>query len=239
MRSNVEPGTPTFGNILSGGDRTTLAFAFFLASLEGRPNLQNSIVVIDDPISSMDDHRASTTVRRVRELALRAAQVIVLSHRKPFLCRIWERAKSEDRIALEIARNANGSTFREWNVSEDSRTEHDRHYTTLRKYHDRNEGKNRDVAQSIRHYLEGYLRATCPDDLQPGESLGNNFIQKCTVAIGSKEEILSKTKLRELEDILEYAHGYHHSTTPGYETEMTVDSELLTFVSRTLEFTKP
>ena len=62
------PGAPSFRNTLSAGDRNTLALAIFFASLEQGGNLANKIVVIDDPISSLDDHRSLTTVQEVRRL---------------------------------------------------------------------------------------------------------------------------------------------------------------------------
>jgi wobble nucleotide-excising tRNase len=83
-------GQPSFRNTLSAGDRNTLALAFFFASLDADPDSATKIVVIDDPVSSLDDHRTLTTVQEIRRLAQRAAQVIVLSHSKSFLCRIWE-----------------------------------------------------------------------------------------------------------------------------------------------------
>jgi wobble nucleotide-excising tRNase len=52
-----EEGEPAFRNTLSSGDRNTLALAFFFASLDQDPNLATAVVVIDDPISSLDDHR--------------------------------------------------------------------------------------------------------------------------------------------------------------------------------------
>src|SRR3546814_764603 len=73
------PGAPSFRNTLSAGDRNTLALAFFFASLDQDPDLANKIVVIDDPITSLDDHRSLTTVQEMRRLAERTAQVIVLS----------------------------------------------------------------------------------------------------------------------------------------------------------------
>ena len=239
VRANVEPGQPTFGNIFSSGDRSTLAFAFFLASLESRPNLQDTIVVIDDPISSMDDHRLTTTVQKVRKLSSSAAQVIVLSHNKPFLCRIWEGANGADRMALEIARDRDGSTLREWNVSQDSYSEHDRRHTALREYCDTGNGNIRDIASFIRLYLEGYLRSACPSDFPPGEALGKKFVDRCVQAIGTGNVILDKSRLQELEEILEYAHKFHHETNQAYLSETIVDAELLTFVKRTLAFTKP
>ena len=239
VRANAQPGEPTFGNLFSGGDRSTLAFAFFLASLESRTNLKDTIVVIDDPISSMDDHRALTTVQKVRELSSRVSQVIVLSHRKPFLCSVWEGANGADRAALEITRDKNGSTLREWNVSEDALTEHDLRHSVLREYCNTGYGERRDVASSIRLYLEGYLRSACPSDFLPGEALGNSFLQRCEQAIKNGQEILDKSRLRELSEILEYAHKFHHNTNPAYSTETIVASELLIFVKRTLNFTKP
>ena len=52
------PGMPSFKSTLSAGDRNTLALAIFFASLEQDPALANKIVVIDDPVSSLDDHQS-------------------------------------------------------------------------------------------------------------------------------------------------------------------------------------
>jgi wobble nucleotide-excising tRNase len=88
--AEVPLGTPTFRNTLSSGDRNTLALAFFFAWLENEPNLGSVLVVIDDPISSLDDSRAAATAQRIRELAGRTCQTIVMSHSKPLLCNIWQ-----------------------------------------------------------------------------------------------------------------------------------------------------
>lgn len=48
-------GQPSFGNALSAGDRNTLALAFFFASIDQSANLANNVVVIDDPITSLDE----------------------------------------------------------------------------------------------------------------------------------------------------------------------------------------
>lgn len=77
-------GAPSFRNTLSSGDRNTLALAFFFALLDNDPSLASRIVVIDDPITSLDEHRSLTTVQEMRHLSQRTAQVIVLSHDKPF-----------------------------------------------------------------------------------------------------------------------------------------------------------
>ena len=238
-RSNPTPSDPSFGSVLSAGDRTTLAFAFFLASLEQRDDLGDTVVVIDDPISSMDTDRSLTTVQEIRALTLRAGQVIVLSHEKAFLCRIWEHADHTKTVAFEIARSGDGSTLRMWDVSEDSLTEHDRRYKIFRGYLDTGTGEQRGVARDIRHHLEGFLRNACPGDFLPGNVLGHQFLAACQKRLYGTDEILSQVKLQQLGDILEYANKFHHDSNPAWATEPIHDGELRTFVKRTLDFTKP
>ncbi len=83
---------PSFRNTLSAGDRNTLALAFFFASLDRDPALADKIVVIDDPMTSLDEHRSLTTVHEMRQLHDRVSQMIVLSHSKPFLLGVWNDA---------------------------------------------------------------------------------------------------------------------------------------------------
>lgn len=53
---------PSFKNTMSAGDRNTLALAFFFASLDQDAALAHKIVVIDDPMTSLDEHRSLATV---------------------------------------------------------------------------------------------------------------------------------------------------------------------------------
>jgi wobble nucleotide-excising tRNase len=228
------PGEPSFRNTLSSGDRNTLALAFFFASLDQDAGLANKVVVIDDPISSLDEHRALTTVLEIRRLAERATQVIVLSHNKPFLCRLWEGADSTVRAALEVVRDGVGSTLRAWDVAQDSITEHDRRDARLRHYLASGAGDRRDVARSIRPHLEAFLRVACPEHFKPGCMLGP-FIDLCGRRVGTPQEILDAQSIRELRDLNEYARRYHHQ---GWETEPINDGELRGFVERALKFAR-
>ncbi len=229
------PGEPSFRNTLSAGDRNTLALAFFFASLDQDPRLANKVVVIDDPISSLDEHRALTTVQEIRRLAERAAQVIVLSHKKPFLCRIWEGVDSTVRAALEVVRDGVGSTLRAWDVAQDSITEHDRRHSGLRDYLVSGAGDMREVARFIRPHLETFLRVACPEHFTPGCMVGP-FIDLCERRVGTAQEILNAQSIRELRDLNEYARRYHHQ---GWETEPINDGELRGFVERALRFARP
>jgi wobble nucleotide-excising tRNase len=231
------PGEPSFRNTLSSGDRNTLALAFFFASLDQDPALADRIVVIDDPISSLDDHRALTTVQQVRGLAERAGQVIALSHDKRFLCRVWSGADPTVRSALEIVRSGDGSTIRAWDVAQDSVTEHDRRHALFREFLQSGSGDRRDVARAIRPHLEAYLRVACPEHFPPGALLGP-FVARCRQRVGQADEILDATATQELEELKEYANRFHHDTNPAWETEVINDGELRGFVDRTLRFAR-
>jgi len=232
------PGEPSFRNTLSSGDRNALALAFFFASLDQDPALGNKIVAIDDPISSLDDHRSLTTVQEIRRLVDRAGQVVVLSHAKPFLCRIWEGTDHTVRAALEVARDGTGSTMRSWNVDQDCVTEHDRRHAILRDYLAGGTPNNREVARAIRPLLEAFLRVACPEYFPPGTLLGP-FRNLCSQRVGTPQQILDAQDTAELGDLIEYANRFHHDTNAAWETEQINDGELQGFVRRALSFAKP
>jgi len=203
--------------------------------LDQDANVADKVVVIDDPISSLDEHRALTTVQEIRRLAERAGQVIVLSHNKPFLCRLWDGADATVRAALEVVRDGTGSTLRAWDVAQDSITEHDRRHVLLRGFLTGSTGDMRGVARSSRPHLEAFLRVACPARFTPGTLLGS-FRHLCRQNLRTPDEILDQTAIQELDEIVEYANRFHHDTNPAWETEAINDAELRGFVERTLRF---
>lgn len=231
-------GEPSFRNTLSSGDRNTLALAFFFASLYQDPNIGSAVVVIDDPISSLDDHRSLATVQEVRQLAGRAGQVIMLSHDMRFLCRIWNGSDATGRLALEIARDGTGSTLRPWNVDQDSVTEHDRRDARLREYVATGDNDQREVAIAIRPHLEAFLRVARPEHFPPGTLLGP-FLGLCRQRVGQGGEVLEAATTQELGELVEYANRFHHDTNPAWETEAINDAELRNFIERSLAFARP
>ena len=240
VRSNTNtPGKPSFRNSLSGGDRNTLALALFFSSLDRNPNLADTVVVIDDPMSSLDAHRSLATVQKVRELSRQAKQTVVLSHDKRFLCGILSGLnRSEPCTTLEIARNGNESTIQHWDASQDSITEHDQRYCLLQGYALSQSGAEKEVAAAIRFYLEGYFRAACPGQFPPGKLLGQ-FAQECKQKLGGSDEVINQETIEEFENILEYANRFHHDTNPAWQSESINPTELLGFVKRTLSLAGP
>ena len=234
-------GAPNFGTALSAGDRTTLAFAFFIASLRADPNLGDRVVVIDDPISSLDDYRTNTTAMEIRALAEEASQLLLLSHSKRLLCTVWEHAPQGATSALEIRRQGDGSDIVPWNVHAEAASDYDQRHEIIRSYV--RDGGTRDdakrVAGSLRPALEAYLRVACVEHFPPGTLLGR-LIERARQALERGEPILSERRVAELDELRDYANGFHHDTNPAYDRALADlnEQELEGYARRVLDFTR-
>ncbi|GAA7332374.1 AAA family ATPase [Helicobacter pylori] len=108
--------------ILSGGEKTTLAFAYFLARLKlfyKKEDLKDLVVVIDDPISSLDEQRIYNTsdiVAKInQELAGESSkdekdenkvQIFVLTHNHTFMACLINMVGKHARY-FQLERNQN------------------------------------------------------------------------------------------------------------------------------------
>jgi wobble nucleotide-excising tRNase len=222
----------------SAGDRNALALAFFFVSLDRDPQLAQKIVVIDDPMTSLDDHRSLTTVQEIRRLTTRVSQVVVLSHSKPFLCAVWDGADRIARSAIKIVRDGDGSDLTAWDVRLDSISEHDKRHEKVAAYIVAADAEvEREVAAALRPILETFIRVSYPAAFPPGTLLGP-FIRICEQRIGTAAEILSQPDIDELRDLLDYANFFHHDTNAAWETEIINDQQLMQFCVRTLAFAR-
>lgn len=88
----------------SEGDKSTIALAFFLAKIDIDPNLEDKILVFDDPLSSLDRNRRLSTVQLLKDLLPRIKQIIVLSHNEFFLSEISKNSRGEKKT-LRIFEN--------------------------------------------------------------------------------------------------------------------------------------
>lgn len=77
---------------LSEGEKTAIAFAYFFTCLSDRStNLAETIVVIDDPVSSLDANHLFNTVALIKTFLADCKQVIISTHNYEFfnLIRDW------------------------------------------------------------------------------------------------------------------------------------------------------
>ncbi len=234
-------GSPTFKNTLSSGDRNTLALAFFLASLDRDPNRANRVVLLDDPMSSLDKHRRINTIQELRSLFPTVAQVIVMSHDEYFLFDIYDRVAPRnggtivDTTTLHVRRVALGSTIEEWDIESEKMCRHDKRHALFTLFANGGGGEPMTVAQSIRPHLEHVLRALYPDKFRPGETL-RDFRNRARAASQNGNGFMTEPRLVELGNIVDYSNEFHHDTNPAADTVVINDTQLQNFVLRTLDF---
>src|SRR5260370_31817817 len=113
---------PCFKNTLSEGDKSTLAFAFFIAALEKTPELDKQIVVFDDPLSSLDETRREATARLLLALSPTVNQLLVCTHKKDFLYMLCDKipVNMSPRVRFD---KKNGSRLEPFDVEHDRKGE--------------------------------------------------------------------------------------------------------------------
>lgn len=238
---------PSFKTLLSAGDRSTLAFAFFLASLDNGDGIEDKIVILDDPITSLDEHRLNRTIEMIRSLVKRAGQVIVLSHSRSFLYSLWEDVHRDDEVRSEnlgrasarIVGSVQGSQIEVWNITDEKMTSYSRNHKLVRDYvsgcsYTQN-GLN-DVNVALRIVIEGYLSIVFAEDFSAVGSLGN-FVSLCVERDKEGEPIVSKRDLDELKVLKNYANKFHHNSD-ALKTISYNEQEFLNFAKYTLDFCK-
>lgn len=240
--NTASPGSHTFKTTLSAGDRNTLALAFFLAALDLDPNRADRIVVLDDPMSSLDKHRRIATIQEIKALLPTVAQIIVMSHDEHFLFKIYDRVAPRnvhgivtDTTSLCVGRATNGSIINEWDVESEKIGRHDKRHSLLMQFDSGGGGDRLKVAQSIRPHLEHYLRVACPDKFRDGEML-REFRNRARSAKDNGTPFMSDSKFTELDQIVEFSNDFHHETNLAADTVIINDAELRQYVKRTLAF---
>lgn len=222
----------SFKNTLSAGDKSALALAFFLAQVEASPNLEDKVVVLDDPFTSQDRARMVCTQQSIRKLAKKARQVVVLSHDPRFLKLVWDELPAGDRKALQLTELGG---VMEWDIESEVLEEYYMNFTTLWKYCEYREGNPADVVKTMRVLLEQYLRWKLPRQFDAKGWLGDYL-----KAIGEAEPgttiAQAQCILEELEELKDYAKRYHHPQDGATTSGQLVDGdELATFGKRALE----
>ncbi|MFA5061680.1 MAG: AAA family ATPase [Patescibacteria group bacterium] len=228
-------GTPCFRTALSSGDKSTLALAFFLARLEQDPLLAQKVIVLDDPLSSLDVFRTACTQQEICRLGSQAKQVVVLSHDADFLKHIYDTNIDKATIkSLQVTRDGATYAIKEWDILKACLEAAYRDFFLLRRYLDEGLSTGGDlltIARAIRPYLEGQLRGRFPDAFPATDYLGD-FIGRIRNAGAGTLLVGLQPRVQELTDINDYSKQFHHNG-PGAPPVVN-PIELETFVKRTL-----
>ncbi len=230
-----------FATALSEADKRTLAFAFFIARLKYDQNLAHKLIVLDDPVSSLDRNRRHQSVRLIANLAGDCRQMIILSHDAFFIRELSEHFANRKLnpikpTILTITRVQNSySAFAGCDIDDICSSDYYRHHRLLAEYVDGNTTSNRrEVAKAIRPLLEGYYHRRFPGRIPRTLMFGQIISYAGQSQSGDPLSYLQPV-LKDLGEVNDYAGQFHHDTNPEYETAPVVDGELLVFAKRALK----
>jgi len=174
-RGRPSDDVPTFRNTLSAGDKTTLAFAFFIAKLEHDKELGAKLIVIDDPLGSHDSHRRRETVNAVKELCDHSLQVVVLSHDEFLLRDVSRRCVGVPSVAFQIEFDGADQWSAATPVDLDllCRTAHTKMVEEIIAFAENRAGDPDYVVLRIRQVLETHYRRSHTAYFRPDQNLGS------------------------------------------------------------------
>lgn len=142
---NWEENNCYFKNSLSDSDKRLLSFAFFIADIQKTENLDNYIIVFDDPMSSLDIDRKKMTIETIRDCLINEqgqtpSQAIILTHEDSFFNMIYNTYRTNtESVFFKIDYNNlnNSSEIQTCDVEEDFvKTKHFKDLEKFKKYID-------------------------------------------------------------------------------------------------------
>lgn len=210
---------------LSEGEKNCLAFAFFLARLELREDIEQRSIVFDDPISSLDNNRRGATLNMLTRLAKTCKQFVLLSHDMKFIKDF--KSKIAETQVLKIVKTKDSSQIIPFDIERATLTGIFKDIMVLKEFADKGELSNhkpRDVVRCIRPVLEGFIRLKYYLHIDEGEWLGD-FIKKIKDSKEGEAFYQQKKNIVDIEDLNDYSKTYHHAN-PNCLEEPIVSSEL-------------
>ncbi|MBE3263791.1 AAA family ATPase, partial [Enterobacter cloacae complex sp. P34C] len=228
-----------FKTCLSEGDKRTLAFAFFIAVISEDENLNDKIVLIDDPMCSFDTHRKQQTITELKLLNDRCKQLIILAHDAYFIKSLRDeflkRGVDVNTLSLIKVVHAQGqfSDLMALNLDDECESPYYKNHRLVSGYLNGEQFNPQDVAIAIRPLLEGYLHRRFPGHISPGKLFGE-IIQLILSAQPNTPLHNALSITDELNQINSYAGRFHHDTNPNAANELVIHGELSAFCSRAL-----
>ncbi|MDO6683863.1 MULTISPECIES: AAA family ATPase [unclassified Agarivorans] len=248
---NVDDNKHIFERVLSIGDRSSLALAFFLSKFS-KANCDNSIVVLDDPMSSLDNYRKDATIVEIEKLINNSYQTIVFSHDPFFLSEIQKHSiLSQHTKCFEIdvsykksdPHKANSSQYISSQMIE--RSNYDSH--VLHSYHkeynklydfvaDAKDESKVEIARSIRPILEAHLRFLYPREFNEGVWLGDMISMIRDETDPTSHFFDTHNRISQITKINEFSKAFHHAE--GFNTKIqSLDLQTVqSYAQETLQF---
>lgn len=223
---------PCFKNTLSEGDKSTLAFAFFVASLEKTPDLDKQIVIFDDPLSSLDETRREATARILLELSTKLKQLCVFTHKKDFLWMVVDKIPC-NKVLQVRSDKINGSSLHQFDVEEDRKGEYAKMVETMQRYLLEDFGPTPEMIQgNIRKVFEVVLKTKYYHILSADIKGKKGFAKLLETLF--KARLLNDTIKPKIFDLCSMTSGPHHGEIVDVPSKRLTRDELIPLIQDAL-----
>lgn len=220
---------PCFKNTLSEGDKGALAFAFFIASLEKTPDLDKEIVILDDPLSSLDQTRREATARVLLDLSPKLNQLCVFTHNKDFLRILFDKIPNNTVLQVRSDKK-NGSSLEAFDVEEDRKSEYVHMVEDLKRYVDEDFGPTPDTMQgNIRKVFEILLKTKYYRALAEDIKAKRGLAKLLETLFGAG--LLDVALKPKLFDLCSVTNGPHHGDIVDAPSKKLMRDELIPLIN--------
>jgi wobble nucleotide-excising tRNase len=168
---------------MSEGERTAVALSYFLAKLEEGPSpLEETIVVVDDPISSLDENHIYAVHSICENRLAEARQLFVLTHNSSFfgMTKDWMKGKASSFYMTQRSQDTNHEWYSDIvplpRMLFKFKSNYQYTYCCLKLIHENQNPTLEELAVApnmIRSVLEAYLGFIFPEKGSLGDKLPN------------------------------------------------------------------
>lgn len=233
----------SFRNVLSEGDKNTIAFSFFLAKLDNDAGMSDKIVVFDDPLTSLDQNRRLATIHELVRLYKTCSQLIVLSHNLQFLIDLNGRndvAKKFTKV-LRIAKYGDSARIELFELRKEWMDKYKRALLKMEEFvsHPEPGEAQANAISGIRLTLELFLKLKYCKYFDGQNGTFGELIdvlagkEECKFANPSKDEVIANLK-----KLNEAAWRPHHASVEerdGYQDEYMTTTEACNYTKLALK----
>lgn len=204
--------------VFSESDRRALALAVFWTQLHSLSEaaLAGQIVVLDDPLTSFDDHRVTAVHRELAATVEKVRQIVVLSHYRHDIEMFFEtfRNHPDVRLLILVAGGANGTGIEAGDPREFLLTEH-------QKAHER-----------MTAFVDGHTNSHSSGDLRIFFEIELDSRFAAQIAKYKLASLQLDDKIEKLfeygvisDDIKKQCHNWRHVLNPSHHTWTEADLE--------------
>ncbi len=217
----------------SDSDKRLLAFAMFLSKLKNDKNLENKMIILDDPFSSFDKNRRGKTVICLRDIknsnSKNPKQKVILTHEESFLVEIYD--KLENVKVLKIHKDSTGSSLETVDIENDfKKDQYFKDFEYIDDAHKNSKNLNEALAKT-RKCIEHILKRKYYYYLSP-PTLKSKSINTYIKEIGDNNLNFNKQELFDL-NLHQEVHDPLHAIT-----SISTDTEKVNRLKIFLEFIK-